>query len=132
MALWHPCAFHYYSTHNSGLRCDRKEKASPIQSASPGDAHLKKVTAVEKPGSKNRVSLIAAALLAGEAAALERKGVELALAGDVGMLKFLLGRLLPRERLIKLDLPRMGYADDAVDVLAAVTLAISEGKNNPE
>jgi hypothetical protein len=38
------------------------------------------------------------------------KAVELAKAGNVVMLKFLLGRILPRERLIKLDLPRMGMA----------------------
>ena len=33
------------------------------------------------------------------------------------MLKFLLGRILPRERLIKLDLPPMNFADDAVAAL---------------
>ena len=43
-----------------------------------------------------------------------RKAVELAKAGDVVMLKFLVGRILPRERLIKLDLPRMELADDVV------------------
>ncbi len=48
-----------------------------------------------KEGSKNRGTLVAAALLDGEAEALFRKAVELALSGDVVMLKFLLGRILP-------------------------------------
>ena len=67
-----------------------------------------------KSGSKNRASLLAAALLEGEAERLVRTAVEIALAGDAVMLKFLLGRLLPWERLIKIDLPRMDFADDAV------------------
>ena len=64
--------------------------------------------------------MVAAALLEGEAEELVRKAVELAKAGDVAMLKFLLDRLLPRERLIKLDLPGMEFADDAVEALGAI------------
>ena len=48
-----------------------------------------------KPGPRNRTTIVAAALLEGDAEALTRKAIELALAGDVGMLKFLLGRILP-------------------------------------
>jgi hypothetical protein len=47
------------------------------------------------------------------------------------MLKFLLGRILPRERLIKLDLPGMEFADDAAEALGAVMQAVSEGKISP-
>ena len=43
-----------------------------------------------KPGSKNGTTLVASALLEGEAEELVRKAVELAKAGDVAMLKFLL------------------------------------------
>ncbi len=81
-----------------------------------------------RPGSRNRATLVAAALLEGEAEALTRKAVELARAGDVVMLKFLLGRLLPRERTLELDLPAMQFADDAVEALGAVMRAVSEGK----
>ena len=45
-----------------------------------------------KRGSKNRTTLVAAALLEGEAEELVRKAVALAKAGDIAMLKFLLGR----------------------------------------
>jgi hypothetical protein len=59
------------------------------------------------------------------------KAVELAKAGDAGMLKFLLGRALPRERLIKLDLPHMNFADDAVEALDRIMRSVSEGTISP-
>jgi hypothetical protein len=84
-------------------------RGRPFQDGNPG----------RKPGSKNRTTLVAAALLESEAEELVRKAVELAKAGDVVMLKFVLGRILPRERLIKLNLPRMESADDAVEALGS-------------
>jgi len=44
------------------------------------------------------------------------------------MLKFLLGRILPRERPLQLDLAFMRFADDAVEALGAIIRAASEGK----
>ena len=84
-----------------------------------------------KPGSRNRTTAVAAALVDGDAEALVRKAVELALAGDAGILKFLLGRILPRERLIKLDLPRMEFADDAVAAHGFIFGAVAEGSISP-
>jgi len=84
-----------------------------------------------KAGSRNRTTLVAAALLEGEVEGLVRKAVELAKAGDVVMLKFLLGRILPRERLVKLDLPSMDFADDAVEALGCIMRAVSEGTISP-
>ena len=81
-----------------------------------------------KPGSKNRSTLVAAALLDGEAEKLLRKAIEVAMAGDIVMLKFLLGRVLPRERLITFDLPHMDFADDAVEALELIMRAVSEGQ----
>ena len=57
--------------------------------------------------------------------------MKLAEAGNVPMLKFLLGRLLPRERLIHLDLPTMEFADDAVEALGHIMRAVSEGRISP-
>ena len=62
---------------------------------------------------------------------LVRKAIERAKAGDVAMLKFLLDRLLPRERLIKLDLPRIEFADDAVEALGKVMSDVAEGRMTP-
>jgi hypothetical protein len=81
-------------------------------------------------GSKNRRSAISAALL-GEEQELVGKAVELAKACDTQMLKFLLNRILPRDRAVKVELPKMEYADDAVEALGSITQAMSEGKISP-
>ena len=83
------------------------------------------------PGSKNRTTLLAAALLEGEADELLRTAIALAKAGDRVMLKFFLERILPRERLIQLDLPEMNFADDAVEALGHIMRAVSEGRISP-
>ena len=84
-----------------------------------------------RPGSKNKSSLILAGLLDGDKEELVRKGLEIAKAGDVSMLKFFLERTLPRERVITIDLPKMETADDAVEALGAITSAVCEGKITP-
>ena len=84
-----------------------------------------------KPGSRNRASVVVAALVEGDGEELVRSAAELAKAGDPGMLKFLLGRLLPRERLIKIELPPIEFADDAVKALGSVLRAVSEGEISP-
>jgi hypothetical protein len=47
-------------------------------------------------GTRNRATRLAESLLDGEARALARKAVELALGGDVTALKLCLERLIPR------------------------------------
>ena len=84
-----------------------------------------------KRGSKNRSTLVAEALLSDERDELLRKAIELAKAGNVQMLKFFLERTLPRERLIKLDLPQIDFADDAVEALGRIMRAVAEGTISP-
>jgi hypothetical protein len=84
-----------------------------------------------RPGSKNRSSLILAALSDGDKEELVRNGLEIAKAGDVSMLKFFLSRILPRERPIRIDLPQMEFADDAVEALGSIVRAVSEGLISP-
>src|SRR5437763_16153294 len=79
-------------------------------------------------GSKNRATAIAQALLAEEEVELVRKAIELAKAGDVQMLKFLLDRILPKERSVRVDLPAMERASDAVDALGAIIDAVGSGR----
>ncbi len=73
-------------------------------------------------GSKNRQTLAARELLDGEAAALTRKAVEMALAGDAGAMRLCLERILaPRgEPEVHLDLPPIRDAGDVAGVMAAV------------
>ena len=96
-------------------------RGRPFRQGNPG----------RKPGSRNRASVVVAALGKNKLLALEQKAEELALNGDVTMLKFFLGRLLPRDRPIKLDLPRIVYADDLVAALSVILVNISEGKISP-
>jgi hypothetical protein len=84
-----------------------------------------------KPGSRNRTTAVAEALLRDEEANLVRKGIELAKAGDVAMLKFFLDRILPRERSVRIDLPPMERADDAVDALGIIIKAVGNGEISP-
>jgi hypothetical protein len=84
-----------------------------------------------RPGSRNRATVVAEALLKGEEVELVRKAIELAKAGDVPMLKFLLDRILPKERPVHVDLPAMERADDAVDALGAILNAVGTGQITP-
>ena len=84
-----------------------------------------------RPGSKNQSTRILETLSDGDKEDVVRKGLELAQAGDVPMLKFFLGRLLPRERSIRIDLPQMEFADDAVEALGSIVRAISQGSITP-
>lgn len=84
-----------------------------------------------RPGAKNHGTLLTAALLEGEKEALLRTAIQLASAGNVPMLKFLLSRTMPRDRLVKLDLPEMVFADDGVEALGCVMRAVSEGAITP-
>ena len=64
-------------------------------------------------GARNRASLAAEALLAGEAEAITQKAVELALGGDLVALRLCMERILPpaRERPLRIDLPLERRAD---------------------
>jgi hypothetical protein len=84
-----------------------------------------------RPGSRNRTTLVGEALLKGEEVELVRKAIELAKAGDIQMLKFLLDRILPKERSVRVDLPPMERADDAADALEAIINAIGTGEIAP-
>jgi hypothetical protein len=94
-------------------------------------------------GSRNKATLAAAALLAGEAEALTRKAVEMALAGDPTAMRLCMERVLPpcRERTIKFSLPPIQgaltgesngpSAHDVSRAMDAVTSALARGEITP-
>ena len=84
-----------------------------------------------KAGSRNRASLLADALLEGEKDELIRKGIERAKAGDPVMLKFFLDRILPKERPVKIDLPRIEHRRDLIAAYAAIVQAVGAGEVAP-
>ncbi len=84
-------------------------------------------------GSRNKATLAAAALLAGESEALTRTAVELALAGDPTAMKLCIERILPpcRERAVKFSLPPIDSTDDISAAMQAVTAALARGQITP-
>jgi len=94
-------------------------------------------------GSRNKATLAAAALLAGESEALTRKAVEMALAGDPTAMRLCMERVLPpcRERTVKFRLPpiegtltgetcRLSSRDVSL-AMNAVTSALAHGEITP-
>ena len=82
-------------------------------------------------GSRNRATIAAQKMLAGEAEALTRKAVEAALAGDPTAMRLCLERILPRDRAVKFALPRIKSAADIARAMEAVTAALADGLITP-
>jgi hypothetical protein len=83
-------------------------------------------------GSRNAVTELAEALLDGEADALIRKCVEMALEGDRAAMKLCLERIVPRRgRSVRLDLPEIAGAADIAPAMAAITRAVAAGAVTP-
>jgi hypothetical protein len=80
-------------------------------------------------GARHKATVAAELLLDGEAEALTRKAVELALAGDTTALRLCLDRILPplRERPMRLSLPLLSTPGDAAGAMAVITNAVAEG-----
>ncbi len=72
-------------------------------------------------------------LLDGEATALTRKAVELALAGDQAALRLCLDRTVAprRERAVELALPPIRGADDILAAIKVVSGAVGRGAITP-
>jgi hypothetical protein len=83
-------------------------------------------------GSRNPATEIAQALLDGEADALTRKCVELALEGDRAMMKLCLERIVPRRgRAVRLEMPEIASATDIAPAMNAIARAVSAGAVTP-
>ena len=105
---------------------DRKSGRNTDGTFGPGNAG--------KPtGRRHRATQAALALLDGEAEALTRKAVELALGGDGTALRLCLERIAPprRDAPVTFPLPRMQSARDAAKAAAAVLGAVAEGDITP-
>ena len=86
------------------------------------------------PGSRNKATLAAQALLDGEVESLTRKAVELALGGDTTALRLCLERILPARKeaaLAPLDLPKIEGAADLPQLTAAILDSVAAGRITP-
>ena len=81
-------------------------------------------------GARNRATQAAEAILSGEAEALTRKCVELALEGDVTALRLCLERILPaqRGRTVEFDIPTLRAPADIVSAAAGLVAAAGAGE----
>lgn len=86
------------------------------------------------PGTRNKVYRAVEALLDGEAEALTRKVVELAMRGDTVALRLCLDRIAPprKSRAVTLDLPELRSATDVLAGMSAILQAMSSGEISPD
>jgi hypothetical protein len=86
------------------------------------------------PGSRHRTTLAIEALLEGEAEALTRKAIEMAMNGDVVALRLCLDRAAPlrKGRPVVVDLPPIETAQDVVGAVGAIVGAVGEGMLTPD
>ncbi len=84
-------------------------------------------------GARHKCTLAIQTMLDGEAEALGRKAVELALMGGTTALRMCLDRIIPARKDIpvQFDMPTITSASEAAHAAQAVLLAVSEGKLTP-
>lgn len=97
-----------------------KTRGRPFAKGNPG----------RPEGARHRVTLAAEALLDGEAEALTRKAIDLALAGDTIALRLCLDRILPprRERAVVFSFPPLRSAAEMATAMATITEAAAAGE----
>lgn len=102
----------------------KKQRGKPFPPGQSGNP------AGRPKGVQNKVTMAAQALLDGEAEALTRKVVELALGGNIQALRLCLERLLPprKERPLSITLPKVGKASDMPRLTEALMKAVSNGE----
>ena len=85
-------------------------------------------------GSRNKATLAAEALLDGEAEAITRKCIELALGGNIHALRICMDRICPprKERPVAVKLPRVTSAEDLSKLTAAMVNAVARGELDPQ
>jgi hypothetical protein len=104
---------------------DERGRFVPGQSGNP---------AGKAPGTRNRATMLRAALDSDEGPAMARIVIDKALAGDVVTAKFCLDRLepKPRSRAIEIDLPAGARARDLVAVFDETVRAMAAGEITPD
>jgi hypothetical protein len=84
-------------------------------------------------GARHRATLAVEALMDGEAEALTRKAIELALEGNGPALRLCMDRIAParKDRHVTFALPKLETAADSVKASAALVEAVADGELTP-
>jgi hypothetical protein len=108
------------------MMIDRKNGRNSDGTFGPGNPGKPK-------GTRHRATQAALALLDGEAEALTRQAVKMALGGDATALRLCLERIAPprRDAPVTFDLPQMETARDAATAAGAVLDAVALGDLTP-
>ena len=85
-------------------------------------------------GSRNKATLAVQALLEGEAEALGRKAVDMALEGDTTALRLVMERIAPvrKGRAVQFDIPKIETPADVVAAMGAIAEQMAAGDMTPE
>jgi len=105
----------------------RKQRGKPFRKGESGNPSGK------KPGTLHQATLAAQVLLDGEAEALTRKAVELALEGNMAALRLCLDRICPprKERPLAVKLPAIDGIAELPRLTAAILAATGKGEIEP-
>ena len=84
-------------------------------------------------GARHKATQAAETLLQGEADAITRKAVELAMSGDTVALRLCLERICPprKDAPLVIDLPEVSEAGDLPGAVSAILRAVGEGRISP-
>lgn len=87
----------------------------------------------KRAGTRNRASLAVETLLDGEAEALTRRVIEMALDGDGPAMRLCLDRLCPprKDRPVTFELPPVETVADVAKATAAIVKAVAAGEISP-
>jgi hypothetical protein len=112
-----------FSGKNAGSTLNQQVRGRPFAAGNPGRPR----------GARNKSTLAVEQMLNGEAEALTRKAIEMALDGDGPAMKLCLDRLLSprRDRSITFELPIIESAADLPNATAAMLRAVASGEITP-
>lgn len=102
---------------------EENTRGRPFQPGNPG----------RPKGARNRTTLALEALLDGEAEAITRKAVAMALTGDTTAMRLVMDRIMPprKDRPVLFAMPKLETAADAVKASAALVDAVAAGDITP-
>ena len=105
------------------VKNEKTTRGKPFSKGNPG----------RPTGSRNKARLTLEALLDGEAEAITRKAISMALEGDSTAMRLVLDRILPprKDRPVLFTLPKLEVAADAIKATAALAEAVASGDLTP-